>query len=171
MRWNAVKYLFSPHSPQSPHFLQKFTAFTAFVTKIYPKTSTRVWKLAFAPIQRLTPFLRLGVYICLLVISFWEASLCPIFDCGAFRVSLLLICRLGLVNQRFLDLWYLFHSCFCSWRAIWGVAIYHLKILFGPCALTRFSYLIEIDISSCCLVRALPLFQIWLSRNALRERG
>ena len=41
MRWNALKYLFSPHSPQSPHFLQKFTTFTAFPTKIYPKTSTR----------------------------------------------------------------------------------------------------------------------------------
>ena len=39
---NAVKYLFSPHSPQSPQFLQKFNAFTAFLTKIYPKTSTRV---------------------------------------------------------------------------------------------------------------------------------
>ena len=37
-----MKCLFSPHSPQSPHFLQKFTAFTAFLTKIYPKTSTRV---------------------------------------------------------------------------------------------------------------------------------
>ena len=41
MRWKAVKYFFSPHSPQSPHFLRKFTAFTAFLTKIYPKTSTR----------------------------------------------------------------------------------------------------------------------------------
>ena len=34
LRWffvrNAVKYLFSPHSPQSPHFLRQFTAFTPF---------------------------------------------------------------------------------------------------------------------------------------------
>ena len=44
MRWKAVNYFFSPHSPQSPHFLRKFTAFTAFLTKIYPKTSTRVKK-------------------------------------------------------------------------------------------------------------------------------
>ena len=36
-----VKYLFSRPSPHSPHFLQKFTAFTAFHTKIYPKTLTR----------------------------------------------------------------------------------------------------------------------------------
>ena len=36
-----MKYLFSPHSTQSPHFLQKFTAFTAFLTKIYPKTPNR----------------------------------------------------------------------------------------------------------------------------------
>ena len=33
---------FPSHSPQSPHFLQKFTAFTAFLTQIHPKTSTRV---------------------------------------------------------------------------------------------------------------------------------
>ena len=39
---NAVKYFVSPYSPQLPHFLQKITAFTAFLTKIYPKTSTRV---------------------------------------------------------------------------------------------------------------------------------
>ena len=31
----------SPHSPQSALFLQKFTAFTAFLTKVHPKTSTR----------------------------------------------------------------------------------------------------------------------------------
>ena len=42
MRWNALKYFLSPHSPQSPHFLPKFTAFNAFLGKIYPKTSTRV---------------------------------------------------------------------------------------------------------------------------------
>ena len=36
-----MNYFFSPHSPQSPHFLRKFTAFTAFLTKIHPKTSTR----------------------------------------------------------------------------------------------------------------------------------
>ena len=39
MRWNVF---FSPHSPQSAHFLQKFTVFTAFLTKIHAKTSTRV---------------------------------------------------------------------------------------------------------------------------------
>ena len=33
MRWNVVNYFFLPHSPQSSHFLQKFTAFTAFLTK------------------------------------------------------------------------------------------------------------------------------------------
>ena len=33
---------FSLHSPQSPNFLQKFTAISAFLTKIHPKTSTRV---------------------------------------------------------------------------------------------------------------------------------
>ena len=38
---------FSPHSLQSSHFLQKFTAFTAFLTKKYPKTSTRVVGLVF----------------------------------------------------------------------------------------------------------------------------
>ena len=36
------RIFFSLHSPQSPHFLQKFTEFTAFLTKIHPKTSTRV---------------------------------------------------------------------------------------------------------------------------------
>ena len=30
------------NSPQSPHFLQQFTAITAFLTKTYTKTSTRV---------------------------------------------------------------------------------------------------------------------------------
>ena len=41
IRWNSLKYLSSPHSTRSPHFLQKFSAFTAFLTKIYPKTTTR----------------------------------------------------------------------------------------------------------------------------------
>ena len=45
MRWIFVRYAVKCceiSSPHSLHFLQKLTAFTAFLTKIYPKTSTRV---------------------------------------------------------------------------------------------------------------------------------
>ena len=37
----SVELFFPPHSPQLRNFLQKFTAFTASLTKIYPKTSTQ----------------------------------------------------------------------------------------------------------------------------------
>ena len=41
MRW-ILRWIFVWNAPQSPHFLQKFTAFSTFLTKIHPQTSTRV---------------------------------------------------------------------------------------------------------------------------------
>ena len=35
LRWIAANYLFSAHSRQSPHFLQKFPVITAFLTKVH----------------------------------------------------------------------------------------------------------------------------------------
>ena len=47
MRWN----IFSPHSPQSQHFLKKITVVTALLTKIYQKTTTRAVRETLVPVK------------------------------------------------------------------------------------------------------------------------
>ena len=79
MRWNIyfprihrnhrISY---KNSPQSPHFLQKFTAFTAFLTKIYPKPRPGLKKAVFTKwksiprSQKSLIFLFQTIFICVL---------------------------------------------------------------------------------------------------------